>query len=232
MEEFKNKLDQDEIIVWEKSKVKNYFYLPQIIITISIVYAIIITIAIIFHDILIYLLTLGFIAIMSIGIISDVKNYMRRKRDLKLSHKELKYYESFYILTNKRLIERQINYRESFSFYTEGSFNKIADMRFLILKSVNLIIVQRLKNVIYFYTENYINEFSDTDYFIERLDPYLYLRGTINIYCKKDQNQLEKAFTALNSILSLERIFQNQNGEIYAIKGKNLKINLKRNDNL
>ncbi len=227
----KKNLEQDETIVWEKSEEKNYFYLPVVIITISACDALVIMIAIILNELLIYILMIGGTVITTVFVVvEDVNFYLRLKRYLHLSPKELKHYESFQVLTNKRFIERQINYTDTFPNYSEDSFKKIADRTFLNLNYVNLIIVQRLKNVIYFYTQDFIDKYGDTDFFVEVLDPYLYLRDTVYIYCKKDQNQFNKAFTALNSILLLEKIFQNQNGEIYAIKGKNVNINLVRKD--
>ncbi len=231
MEDLKKKLEQDEIIKWEKIEIKNFFYLPEVLIIISVSFTLEIIIAFIIKVLWINFLIISSLLIMAIFVIvEDLNKYLRLKRDLNLSGKELRHYESFQVLTNKRFIERQIYYREYLPNYSDVALKMIADLRFLNLICIRLIIVQRLKNVIYFYTQDFINEYGDTDYFIEVLDPYLNLRGSINIYCRKDPNQLEKAFTALNSILPLERIFQNENGEIYTIKGKNVKINLFRKE--
>lgn len=180
MERIKHFLQDDEYILWKKCQVKNY--LIRIPLVISLLGIIIISIALFFwyipnwegtfylfytnievNPIIFYLSIVSIfytIIIIVLGIFLREFKKGTKKLDLKLI--DLKNYNEIYILTNKRWIQKELNY--SFliddSKFSPDILNRIKDMMFIDLNYFKIASIQkrRSQNIILYCINDPNNE--------------------------------------------------------------------------
>ncbi|MFX0140575.1 MAG: hypothetical protein ACFFDN_43445 [Candidatus Hodarchaeota archaeon] len=148
LKELKHLLDEDEEILWLRKETKNLMSLILFSIKAEIFFILFIIVAITIVMILgsiigvVIILSLGIVGVVYVIIIT-VKGYRNRMEATQLNREELKEYDFFYIITNKRYIRKDYYYHEKrdFSKYPKNSFEKIGDTVFLHFDWIDLIIV-------------------------------------------------------------------------------------------
>ncbi|MFX1427285.1 MAG: hypothetical protein ACFFBE_12595 [Promethearchaeota archaeon] len=161
-------LSEDEKILWYRIELVNLVYFIRAIV----IFIVISLVMCPFINILFFQkqarITIG-IMMLVMGIIDMVLialagyNYKLRKRRLHLEYKQLKNYEQFDIITNKRYIRRHyyLNYKVDLSRYIfEHYIEKIDDIIFLKLENIKSVIVAHQIKEINFILEDEPSMFS------------------------------------------------------------------------
>lgn len=207
MENIEKYLLKDEKILWYRSKVVDLVFFIRSVIIFIIVSLIFFPICYLFifniqEMITGVIITIVLIITEGILIYLAVYNYKKRKKRLQLTYSQLKNYEEFDIITNKRYIRRYyyLNFKVDLSRYVyENYVEQIGDTVFLKLENIKaIIVVYHIKEI------NFILEDKASKFYIRDLNMEL-----------KD---IEKALKILIELLNLERVEQDSQYEKYIRK--------------
>ena len=170
MEEINMLLLEGEKILWHRNETENLVYFVRNIIIFIIISLIFLPfLRWIFHIEEIFITVILTIGVLLIdGLLSGlaVYNYVKRRNRLHLGYKQLKNYEQFDIITNKRYIRRHyyLNYKVDISRYLFEQFiEKIDDVVFLNLENIKGVIVAYHIKEITFILEDEPSMFSIKD---------------------------------------------------------------------
>jgi len=147
-DEIKQYLDNDEEILWSRKETNNLLGFIPFTIKVGICFITFITIGCISTS-LVLGPNFGTLLIFSIGlvgivwmIIISLKNY-RKITAIQLPREQLKEYDFFYLITNKRYIRKDyfFHYKRDFSKYPENAFDQVGDTVFMNFDWIDIIIV-------------------------------------------------------------------------------------------
>lgn len=155
-------LNEDEEILWSRKEINNLlsfvsFSIKAIIFYIGflmIFYIICVISGIIVGAIL--MLSLCILGII-VTIVMTIKTYRTRIKTIPLNRNQLRQYEFFYMITNKRYIRKDYYYHDKrdFSKYPKNAFEQIGDTVFLNFECVDRIIVDYVLKEINFKIKGY-----------------------------------------------------------------------------
>ncbi|MFX1429152.1 MAG: hypothetical protein ACFFCY_03180 [Promethearchaeota archaeon] len=155
-------LKEDEKILWSRKETKNLFSFIPFGIKIGFCIIIFFTLGCIYTGLVLRTL-IGTLVMFSIGIFGLVLVVLILVRSYKevtkiqLTHEQLKEYDFFYIITNKRYIRKDYHFhsKQNFSKYPKNAFQKVGDTVFLHFDSVEAIIVDYVFKEVNFKIKNF-----------------------------------------------------------------------------
>jgi len=196
MVNLENYLSKDEKVIWFRCEIVNIVYFIRLVIIFIVLSFIVIPLFNFIYD------SIGEMEILSLIVfffISDVVllflagyNYSKRKKKLNLTYNQLKNYEEFVILTNKRFIRKNyyMNYKLDLSRYVfENILEYNDDIIFIKLENIKAISIDYLYREIYFLFEkdSHLSKF--------------YIK-----FLKKDLKEINEVLKRLKQILNLKKV--------------------------
>jgi len=194
-------LDEDEEILWSRKKIVNLLSIIPFILKAGIIFTLFCLIFIIYSFFLgsvigimlilsFYTFGLGFL------IVAVVKSYRTKTKTIQLNRDQLKEYEFFYIITNKRYIRKDYyyHYKRDFSKYPKNAFYQIGDSVFLNFDYVDEILVDYVLKEVNFKIKGFPE---GRAFFLEF----------------KEIDELEKIMEIIQTVIPLE-ILENKRGGI------------------
>ncbi|MFX1316251.1 MAG: hypothetical protein ACFE9T_10335 [Promethearchaeota archaeon] len=219
MKSIRKYLQEGEIILWYRYKVKNWYssrgllLLGYFIFLILAILGFIVTLNL-FQSLYVPSIIISSLIIVTVVFIIFLITDFKKLRKKQLTRTELKNYEQFEILTNKRYIRKNYiwNSKKSLLEYSKEDLEQTKDIVFLNLNCVEGIMVHYGKEIIFFLIGD------DIDYFEEWKD-WFWTDFYIN-FRKSELNELKDTLEQLNKIMLLELKEKELDLEIYIVKKK------------
>ncbi len=217
MKSIRKYLQEGEMILWYRYKVKNWYssrgflLLGYFIFLILTILGFIVTLNS-FQSLYVPSIVISSLIVVTVVFIIFLITDFKKLRGKQLTRTELKNYEQFEILTDKRYIRKNYiwNSKKSLLEYSKEDLEKTKDIVFLNLNCVEGIMIHYGKEIIFFLIGD------DIDYFEEGKD-WFWTDFYIN-FRKSKLNELKDTLEQLNKIMFLELKEKELDLEMYVVK--------------